>query len=121
MKKETHSHSDQQRLTSEEFRLLLTQLFTVQNTQHLSSLQLQHDVSDRTSLQLAGQSRMLESGFAATSHNLSNIHSDVHNLQHAVQPVASQASYLSHLPKIQSAVERMIRSSSALSSSTKTF
>jgi hypothetical protein len=100
--------SDQQRLASEDVRLRLTQLSMEQNAQHLSSLQLQHDVFKRARLQLVGQSQVLETGFTATSQSLHTLHGDVHSLQRTVQPIVSQASYLSHLPQLQSDFERMV-------------
>ena len=52
-----------------------------QSIHHFSNLQLQRDVFDATSLQLAGQSHMLESGFSATSQSLQSLHADVRNFQ----------------------------------------
>jgi len=72
---------DQQRLASENARLHYTQLSMDQSIHHFSSLQLQRDVFDATSLQLAGQSHMLESGFSATSHSLQSLHTGIHSLQ----------------------------------------
>ncbi|KAI4653234.1 uncharacterized protein J4E79_008748 [Alternaria viburni] len=72
---------DQQRLASEDARLHYTQLSVDQSIRHFSNLQLQRDVFDATSLQLAGQSHMLESGFSATSHSLQSLHSGIHSLQ----------------------------------------
>jgi hypothetical protein len=72
---------DQQRLASEDVRLRFTQLSMDQSAQHSSSLQLHRDTFDRTHLQLAGQSHMLESGFSATSRSLQSLHADVHSLQ----------------------------------------
>ncbi|KAI4929085.1 hypothetical protein J4E85_005709 [Alternaria conjuncta] len=72
---------DQQRLASENARLHYTQLSVDQSIHHFSNLQLQRDVFDATSVQLAGQSHMLESGFSATSHNLQSLHADFRNFQ----------------------------------------
>jgi hypothetical protein len=72
---------DQQRMASEDVRLRFTQLSMDQSAQHSLSLQLRRDTFDKTHLQLAGQSQMLESGFSATSHRLQSLHADVHSLQ----------------------------------------
>jgi len=72
---------DQQRLASESARFHYTQLSVDQSLHHFSNLQLQRDVFDATSVQLAGQSHMLESGFSATSHNLQSLHADFQNFQ----------------------------------------
>jgi hypothetical protein len=72
---------DQQRMASEDVRLRFTQLSMDQSAQHSLSLQLHRDTFDKTHLQLAGQSQMLESGFSATSHRLQSLHADVHSLQ----------------------------------------
>jgi hypothetical protein len=102
---------DQQRLTSEDIRLQFTQLSMGQSAQHLSSLQLQRDVFDRTHLQLVRQSHALESGFSATSHSFQSLHADIHSLQHAVQPLVAQTSHLVALPRLQSTIERMVHTS----------
>ncbi|CAG5188619.1 uncharacterized protein ALTATR162_LOCUS11996 [Alternaria atra] len=102
---------DQQRLASEDIRLCFTQLSLEQSTQHFSGLQLQRDNFDRTQLQLAGQSQILDTGFTATSHSLRSLHADVYKLQHSMQPIVSQTPYLGHLPRLQSTLERMVLTS----------
>lgn len=72
---------DQQRLASENARLHYTQLSMNQSAQHHASLQLQRDGFDSTTLQLAGHSHILESGFSATSHSLQSLHTSMHGLQ----------------------------------------
>ncbi|KAI4945832.1 hypothetical protein J4E91_007746 [Alternaria rosae] len=72
---------DQQRMATEGAQLRFTQLSMNQSAQHYASLQLQRDGFDRTSLQLAGQSHTLESGFSATSQSLQSLHADFHDLQ----------------------------------------
>jgi hypothetical protein len=99
---------DRQRLASEDVRLRFNQLSMEQSTQHVSGLQLQRDNFDRTQLQLAGQSQILDTGFTATSHSLRSLHTDVHKLQHSI---VSQTPYLGHLPRLQSTLERMVLTS----------
>jgi hypothetical protein len=72
-----------------------------QAAQHHSSLQLQHVVFDKTRLQLAGHSRVVETGFAATAHSLRSLHADVHHLQDTMQPLMA-------LPRLQSTLERLV-------------
>jgi len=83
---------DQQRLASENARLHYTQLSMDQSIHHFSNLQLQRDVFDATSLQLAGQSHMLESGFSATSHSLQSLHADFRNFQEQLLEAVSTKS-----------------------------
>ena len=83
---------DQQRLQSENARLHYTQLSVDQSLHHFSNLQLQRDVFDATSLQLAGQSHMLESGFSATSHSLQTLHADFRNFQEQLLEAVSTKS-----------------------------
>jgi hypothetical protein len=72
---------DQQRLASEDVRLRFTQLSMDQSAQHFSSLQLQRDMFDRSHLQLAEQSHLLESGFSDTSQSVQSLHADFRRFQ----------------------------------------
>lgn len=104
---------DQQRLASEENRQRFTQLSMDQAAQHYSSLQLQHVVFDKTRLQLAGHSRVVETGFAATAHSLRSLHADVHHLQDTMQSLMT-------LPRLQSTLERLVLTTSLQTCSTDT-
>jgi hypothetical protein len=99
---------DQQRLASEDSRLNFAKMSMDSSAQHRSSLQLQRDVFDKTRLQLAGQSQILETGFSSTSQGLHHLHTNIHELRHMLQPIVSQTSYLGHLPQIQASIERMV-------------
>jgi hypothetical protein len=92
---------DQQRLASEDFRLRFTQLSTDQNAQHHSNLQLQRIVFDKTQLQLARHSQVVERGFTATAHSLHSLHTDLHHIQNTLQPIMS-------LPRLESKLERLV-------------
>jgi hypothetical protein len=92
---------DQQRLASEDVRLRFTQLSLDQTTQHHASLQLQRVVFDKTRLQLAGHSQVVERGFTATSQSIRSLHADMHHTQDMLQPIMS-------LPRIESTLERLV-------------
>jgi len=72
---------EQQRLGSEDIRSRFTRLSIDQSAQYSSSLQLQRDVFESTSSQLAGQSETLKSGFTATSQSLQSVQTGIHGLQ----------------------------------------
>ncbi|CAN9380953.1 unnamed protein product [Alternaria alternata] len=92
---------DQQRLALEDVRLRFTQLSLDQTTQHHASLQLQRVVFDKTRLQLAGHSQVVERGFTATSHSIRSLHADVYHMQDTLQPIMS-------LPRIESTLQRLV-------------
>jgi hypothetical protein len=92
---------DQQRLASEDVRLRFTQLSMDQTAQHHSNLQLQRIVFDKTQIQLAGHSQVVERGFRSTAHSIHSVHADVQHIQDALQPIMS-------LPRIESTLERLV-------------
>ncbi|CAN9388921.1 unnamed protein product [Alternaria alternata] len=91
---------DQQRLASEDVRLQFTKLSMDQTAQHHSNLQLQRIVFDKTQMQLAGHSQIVERGFTTTAHGIHSVHADVHRIQDTLQPIMS-------LPQIVSKLEHL--------------
>lgn len=89
---------DQQRLASEHIGLRFTQLSVDQTAQHQSSLQLQHEIFDKTRIQLAENSQVVERGFTTTAHNFHSLHADVHHIQDTLQPIVSQLELLVFAP-----------------------
>ncbi|CAI9627641.1 unnamed protein product [Alternaria burnsii] len=57
-------------------------------------------VFDKTQMQLAGHSQIVERGFTTTAHSIHSVHADVHRIQDTLQPIMS-------LPQIVSKLEHL--------------